>query len=154
VKRIGRFDLIICGRQAIDGDTAQVGPELAEFLDLPQATCVNKIEVCGSSLRVECEVEEGYERVEVSLPALLTVTRRIGELRSPTLKGVLSAKKKKVTRLGIKELGLPKERVGLLGSPTQVVRTFTPPPKEKRITLHWREGVVTELARKIKESLG
>lgn len=152
IKKIGRFDLVICGKQAIDGETAQVGPELAGLLDLPQVTYVRKIELIDSSLRVECELEEGYERIDVGLPALITVTNRIGELRSPSLSGVLAAKKKGITVWGLEDLGLQEERVGLLGSPTRVIRVFSPPPRERREILKGdTREVVSQLIDRIKE---
>jgi electron transfer flavoprotein beta subunit len=89
IRKLGKFDVIICGKQAIDGDTAQVGPEIAEYLDIPQITYVAKVEVNGDIARVEREHEEGYEIIETTLPVLLTVVKSINEPRFPTVKGTM-----------------------------------------------------------------
>jgi electron transfer flavoprotein beta subunit len=130
LKKIG-FDLIICGKQAIDGDTAQVGPGLAVHLGLPQATYVRKIrEVTPERLVVERLVEEGVEVISVPLPALITVVKEINEPRLPSLKGKMRAKKAEIRRIGAADLGVPAGELGLDGSPTRVMRIFAPPPRE------------------------
>ncbi len=128
IKKIGTFDLIICGKQASDGDTAQVGPGIATHLDIPQVTYVKKIEEVKEKLmRVERMMEEGYEVIEVPLPALLTVVKEINEPRLPSLRGMMKAKSAKITLCSQKELSLDPQKIGLCGSPTQVVKIFTPP---------------------------
>lgn len=130
IKKIGSFDLVICGKQASDGDTAQVGPGISAHLDIPQVTYVKKIEeVKDKSMRVERLMEEGYEIIETPLPALLTVVKEINEPRLPSLKGMMRAKSAKITVWTQKELGLDPQGIGLCGSPTQVVKIFTPPPR-------------------------
>ena len=130
IRKIGNFDLILCGKQASDGDTAQVGPGISAHLDIPQVTYVKKIEeVKNSSMRVERMMEEGYEVIETPLPALLTVVKEINEPRLPSLKGMLRAKSAKITVWGQKELTLDPQGIGLCGSPTQVVKIFTPAPR-------------------------
>ena len=90
IKKIGGFDLIICGKQASDGDTAQVGPGIAAHLDLPQVTYVKKVEnIDEKHAKVERMTEEGYEVVETPLPCLLTVVKEINEPRLPSLKGMM-----------------------------------------------------------------
>jgi len=127
IKKIGSFDLVICGKQASDGDTAQVGPGISTHLDIPQVTYVKKIEEAKENLlRVERMMEEGYEVIEVPLPALLTVVKEINEPRLPSLKGMMKAKSAKITVLSQKELNLNPQDIGLCGSPTQVVKIFTP----------------------------
>jgi len=127
IKKIGGFDLIICGKQASDGDTAQVGPGISAHLDIPQVTYVKKIEeVKDGLMRVERMMEEGFEIIETPLPALLTVVKEINEPRLPSLKGMMRAKTAKITVWTQKELGLDPQGIGLCGSPTQVVKIFTP----------------------------
>ena len=122
------FDLIICGKQAIDGDTAQVGPGVACHLGLPQATYVAKVdEVDEKHVRVRRMVEEGYEILELPLPALLTVVKEINEPRLPSLRGKMKAKKAEIEVVDAERLGMDVARIGLAGSPTQGHRVFTPP---------------------------
>jgi electron transfer flavoprotein beta subunit len=130
IKKLGGFDLIICGKQASDGDTAQVGPGISTHLDIPQVTYVKKIEeVTEKTIRVERMLEEGYEVIEAPLPALLTVVKEINEPRIPSLKGLMRAKSAKITIFTQKELDLDPQQIGLCGSPTQVVKIFTPTPR-------------------------
>jgi electron transfer flavoprotein beta subunit len=130
IQKAGSFDLIICGKQASDGDTAQVGPGISTHLDIPQVTYVKKIEeVKDKTMRVERMMEEGFEIIETPLPALLTVVKEINEPRLPSLKGMMRAKQAKITLWTQKELNLDPQKIGLCGSPTQVVKIFTPPPR-------------------------
>jgi len=130
IKKLGPFDLIICGKQASDGDTAQVGPGISTHLNIPQVTYVKKVEEATDKLmRVERMLEEGYEVIKTPLPALLTVVKEINEPRIPSLKGLMRAKSAKITLLTQKELDLDPQQIGLCGSPTQVVKIFTPAPR-------------------------
>ncbi|MDF2875544.1 MAG: carD 1 [Sporomusa sp.] len=129
VKKLGLPDMIICGKQAIDGDTAQVGPEMAEHLDMAQITCVSKIEVEGQTVRVEREHEEGYEIIEAQTPVLLTVLKSINEPRLPTVKGTMKANRKQIPVWTAGDMAVNPEQLGLKGSPTQVRRIFTPPQR-------------------------
>jgi electron transfer flavoprotein beta subunit len=130
IKKLGGFDLIICGKQASDGDTAQVGPGISTHLDIPQVTYVKKVEeATDKSMRVERMLEEGYEIIQTPLPALLTVVKEINEPRIPSLKGLMRAKSAKITIFTQKELNLDPQQIGLCGSPTQVVKIFTPTPR-------------------------
>jgi len=153
MKKLGDFDLIICGKQAIDGDTAQVGPELAEMLDIPQVCWVRKIvEIKDKTIIVERSLEDGYEVVETQLPALLTVVKEINEPRLPSLRGKLTSKKKEIPIWNAKELGVSTEQIGLTGSPTQVVRTFTPlARKERKILQGEVKDIVKELVSELKQ---
>ena len=126
IRKLGNFDIILCGKQAIDGDTAQVGPEIAEHLAISQVTYVAKIEVQGETVRVEREHEEGYEIIETSLPVLLTVVKSINEPRFPTVKGTMKANRAEIPVITVKDIEVEPERLGLKGSPTQVRRIFTP----------------------------
>ncbi|HWR45703.1 electron transfer flavoprotein subunit beta/FixA family protein [Sporomusa sp.] len=126
IRKLGQVDLIICGKQAIDGDTAQVGPEIAEHLNLPQVTYVAKIAVEGDKARVEREHEEGYEVIEAQLPLVATVVKSINEPRFPTVKGTMKANRKQIPVWTVNDLSVEPEKLGLKGSPTQVRRIFTP----------------------------
>jgi electron transfer flavoprotein beta subunit len=149
IKTAGEFDLIICGKQASDGDTAQVGPGISTHLDIPQVTYVKKIEEIKDKLmRVERMMEEGYEIIEAPLPCLITVVKEINEPRIPSLKGMMRAKSAKITMLTQKELNLDPQSIGLCGSPTQVVKIFTPPPRQGGQVL---SGEVTDIAAKLVE---
>ena len=131
IKKIGEFDLILLGKQAIDGDTAQVGPGLAEWLSLPQITYARKIEVKENKIRVERVLEDAFEVVESQLPVVVTVTKDINEPRYPSLRGLLRAKAEKIPIWIAEDLTLDKRKIGLEGSPTQVVKVFIPQPPRK-----------------------
>ncbi len=149
IKKLGTFDLILCGKQASDGDTAQVGPGIAAHMDIPQVTYVKKVEeATDKSMRVERMLEEGFERIETPLPALLTVVKEINEPRIPSLKGMMRAKSAKITTWGQKDLNLDPQNIGLCGSPTQVVKIFTPAQRTGGQMLH---GEPNEVAAKIVE---
>lgn len=136
IRKMGDVDMILCGKQAIDGDTAQVGPEMATLLDIPHATFVKKIELLdGGSIKAVRQTDEGMEIWKLPMPALLTVIKEIGEPRVPSLRHKMRAKKAEVPVWGAAELGLEPERVGLCGSFTQVVRVFSPPRRSNRIQL-------------------
>ncbi len=133
VETLGLFDLILCGKQAIDGDTAQVGPGLASRMKIPYVTCVQKIRSVGDSkICVERMMDDGYDVVQLPIPALLTVVKDINEPRVPSLKGKMKAKKMAVKTLNAKEIGAEDTFIGLAGSPTRVVKVFTPEPRGNR----------------------
>jgi len=129
IKKIGQYDLIICGKQAIDGDTAQVGPGVAEFLGLPQVTFAVGLEVANGVLKVNRLLEETNEMLELDLPALVTVVKHINTPRMPSFKGKIKAKNAVVPQWGAKDINADDNKIGLKGSPTSVVKIFTPPPK-------------------------
>ncbi|MCB2186384.1 MAG: electron transfer flavoprotein subunit beta/FixA family protein [Deltaproteobacteria bacterium] len=127
VEKLGGADLIICGKQAIDGDTAQVGPGLAQRLGLPQVAFVKKIkEVTEDHLVVERQTDEGWDVVKLPLPGLITVVREVGEPRPPSLKGKMRAKTYQVPLVGAEEAAIPADEAGLAGSFTQVKKVFAP----------------------------
>ncbi len=130
VRKLAPFDLVLCGKQASDGDTAQVGPGIAAHLDLPQITYVRKIAALGDG-RIEAErlLEDGVERIRSPLPCVLTVVKELNEPRLPSLKGKLAARKAQIPVWKAVDLGCEPDKVGLEGSPTKVVRIFTPPPR-------------------------
>jgi electron transfer flavoprotein beta subunit len=136
IKKIDDFDLILCGKQAIDGDTAQVGPGLAERLDIPFVAYVRKINNCtAKSIRVERLMDDGFDLLEVPLPALFTVVKEINEPRIPSLKGKMRAKKIDITKLTAVDIEADPEQLGLKGSTTQVVKVFSPERKGERAML-------------------
>ena len=121
--------LVLCGKQTIDGDTAQVGPGIATRLGYPQLTLVDRIEsldLASRRVRVRRRLEGRFERVEAPLPALITVTREMNRLRYPTVPGRLAAEDATVTLWSNEELQLSAQTIGLKGSPTQVRRIFSP----------------------------
>lgn len=157
VEKIGSFDLIILGKQAIDGDTAQVGPELAEHLKIPQITYVKKLDLQAisqnekpSKIIAERLLEDCIETVECLLPALITVTKEINEPRHPSLKGVLKAKKAVIPVWKKEDISCEDDKIGLNGSTTQVVKIFTPPVRTERETL---SGTPEEMSKKLIEKL-
>ena len=126
IAKWGPVNLIICGKQAIDGDTAQVGPGIAENLGWPQITYAAKIEINGDTIKVDREHEDGYEIMEAKLPAMVTVVKSIAEPRFPTVKGTMKANRAQIPVWTAAEIGADEKRIGMPGSPTQVRRIFTP----------------------------
>lgn len=136
LKKIGDFDLILCGKQAIDGDTAQVGPGLATRFGIPYLTCVQKIrESSASGLVAERMMDDGYDLVALEYPALLTVVKDINEPRVPSIKGKMKAKKAEILRLSAADIEADPACIGLPGSPTKVVNVFPPPARSDRSVL-------------------
>jgi electron transfer flavoprotein beta subunit len=131
IKKIGEYDIILCGKQASDGDTAQVGPGISTHLDIPQVTYVKKIEeIKDGKAKVERMTEEGYDIVETPLPCLLTVVKEINNPRIPSLKGMMKAKSAQVVKWTAADIEADPKSIGLDGSPTRVVRIFTPPARK------------------------
>lgn len=127
IHRMEQADIIVCGRQAIDGDTAQVGPGIAEHLGIPHITNVRKVEVLPDGhFRIERMTDDGHEVLETTAPLLITVVREINQPRMPSLKGMMKAKKTTVPVMTHQDLNLAPERIGLQGSPTWVTRVFSP----------------------------
>ena len=144
IEKIGEVDLVICGKQAIDGDTAQVGPGIATRLGIPQLTYVAKvreIDPAKKKIVVERMLENGREVVECSLPVVITVMKDINEPRLPSLLGIKKAAKATIPTWTTKEIGVDENRVGLKGSPTWVWKVFSP---ESRGGGEILKGEVTE----------
>ena len=154
IRKLGNVDVILCGKQAIDGDTAQVGPEMATLLGIPYATFVKKIEMVDErSLKVTRQTDEGMEIWKLPMPSLITVIKELGEPRLPSLRHKMRAKKAEIPVWGVSDLGLDPSTVGLSGSYTQVVRVFSPPRRGDRIVLHGTiEEQVDQLYRYLKEA--
>jgi electron transfer flavoprotein alpha/beta subunit len=126
-------DIIVCGKQAIDGDTAQVGPEVAEFLNIPHISYVRRIEdISDSSVRVQRLMDEGYDIVESTIPVLFTVVKELNEPRLPSLKGKMTAKKAEIKKWSLSDISADENKTGLKGSPTQVKNIFAPEAKKDR----------------------
>lgn len=127
IKKIHDYDLIICGKQATDGDTAQVGPSLAEKLEIPHTTYVRKIEeIKEGTIRCQRLTDDGYEVIEMPLPAVITVVKEINEPRLPSIKGMMKAKKANVKVWNAQDIHADENMIGLKGSATWVVKTFVP----------------------------
>ncbi len=154
IEKIGTYDLVICGKQTMDGDTGQVGPELAERLGIPFVTYIKKIEeVEDGHIRVERMIEDGYEVIEMPLPGLITVVKEINEPRLPSLRGMMKAKSAGITVWTASDLGVDINKVGLAGSPTQVVRIFAPERnRESEILQGDVSSQVDQLVKKLREA--
>jgi electron transfer flavoprotein beta subunit len=155
IRKLGGADIILMGRQAIDGDTGQVGPGVAENLALPHVTDVRKIEQIDSDGTIVLErlLEEGYLRLKTRLPMIMTVVKEINEPRLPSLKGKLAAKKAAITVWTAKDVELDPVRIGLNGSPTQVMRIFTPPkPAGGKVFQGEVQQTVTQLLEELKKA--
>lgn len=160
IRSMGDFDLIICGKQASDGDTAQVGPGISTHLRLPQGTFVKKIEELkieesngshrATELTIQRMTEAGYERIRMPLPALITVVKEINTPRMASLKGLLHAKKAQIVTMTAKDIDVDPADCGLNGSPTRVIKTFTPPPRKRGQMI---EGEPQEVAHRLAEIL-
>jgi electron transfer flavoprotein beta subunit len=118
------YDIIVTGRQAIDGDTAQVGPQLAEHLDLPQVTYVERVAVEGRTVTARKATEEGYETVETGMPCLLTVLASGVKPRYMSVAGIVQAFRREVEVWGFDKIAVDEARIGLAGSPTRVAKSF------------------------------
>ncbi len=152
IKKIGTFDLVLFGKQAIDGDTAQVGPGVAEFLDIPQITFAVNIEIDKENRKIKAkrQLEDSSETIETNLPAAVTVVKQINEPRMPSLKGQIRAKKTEIPVWTADDILAEPDNIGLKGSPTQVVKIFTPPPRGNSQIL---EGTPEEIAEKLFQKL-
>ena len=130
IKQIGGFGIIICGKQATDGDTAQVGPGIAEMPNIPHIAYVKKIEeINDKTMKVERMMEDGYDLIESPVPALITVVKEINTPRIASLKGKMAAKKAVIKTFNAASISADEKRIGLNGSPTQVMKIFTPPQR-------------------------
>lgn len=129
IKKIGNADIIFAGRQAIDGDTAQVGPQVAQRLGLPVVTYVQDVKIEDGKVIVQRQMEDGYEVIEVETPCLLTAVKELNEPRYMSIYGIVDAYEKEITVWGHKEVELDPADCGLSASPTKVFRSFTPPAK-------------------------
>jgi electron transfer flavoprotein beta subunit len=127
INKLGQYDLVICGRQTVDGDTGQVGPELAEMLKVPLIAYVSQVEeIAGGQIRVKRMIDEGHVVIQASLPAVITVTKEINVPRLPSLRSIVRSKNAVIPVWGLQLLSIDPGRVGLAGSFTQVIKVFYP----------------------------
>lgn len=119
------YDIVFAGRQAIDGDTAQVGPEIAEHLNIPQITYVEKVEVEGDSLKVQRAWEDGYEVIKVKTPVLLTAIKELNEPRYMHMANIFETYKKEIKVWSAADIDVDRSLLGLAGSPTKVKKSST-----------------------------
>src|SRR3954466_16010324 len=138
------WDLVICGSEATDARTSLLPAMLPEQLGVAQATFARKVEVDGQTLRVERMTDYGYDKVEATLPAVVSVVEKINEPRYPSFKGIMAAKKKPFETLGIADAGIDAARIGLANAATEVVDFAEAPPRERgQIVKDEGEGGVT-----------
>ncbi len=154
VREVGEFDIIVAGVRATDGDTGQVGPEMASMLNLPIVTFVSKIlEIGDGVIKVERLIEGGYETVRLPLPCLITVVNEINSPRLPTLRGKQSARSKTVPVKGKGDMSLNEDDLGLKGSPTRVVKIMQPKVTRNGILVDVRKTGVHEAVRQLADFL-
>lgn len=135
IRKIGDYDIIFAGRQAIDGDTAQVGPQIAEKLDIPQVTYVSEFELLDGEIAVKRALEDGFERIRIKMPCMLTAIKELNQPRYMSIRGIYEATRTEIPVWNAKDLAIDLNLVGLDASPTNVFRSFTPAPKTKGMVL-------------------
>ena len=147
-------DLVLFGKQAIDGDTAQVGPGVSEFLDMPLVTYVKELNVdaAAGSYSATTVMDDGERVVEGSFPAVMTVLKEAATPRFAPLAGAMSAAKAKIEVLDEKAIGADPVKIGLKGSPTKVVTIFPPPTRGGGRKIEWK-GDAASLAAMVKEAI-
>jgi len=133
IKKVGNYDLIFAGRQAIDGDTAQVGPQMSEKLGISQVTYVKDFELAGNQVTVQRALEDGYEILKLKMPCVLTAIKELNKPRYMSVKGIYKAAKAEIKVWSAADIGIDLEKVGLKASPTNVFKSFTPKPKGKGV---------------------
>ncbi len=151
IRKIKDYDIIFAGRQAIDGDTAQVGPQIAERLGIPQVTYVEEVIKCEEKkLTVKRQLEDGYEIIEIPTPCLLTAVKELNTPRYMSVGGIYEAYEKEITVWSEKDIPVEADAIGINASPTKVFRSFTPEPKGRGMMV---EGTPKEAAVKVVEEL-
>jgi electron transfer flavoprotein beta subunit len=151
VKKIGQFDLILCGEASIDSFSAQIGPRLAERLNLPLITYVKKLTLEGDSVTVERNLEDSYETIKAKTPVLLTVTKELNEPRIPSLMAIMKASKKEVVMWNAADLNLLKEKIGESGSATRILSVLAPKVERRKIVI--KGETPAETAEKLAKAL-
>jgi electron transfer flavoprotein beta subunit len=154
IKKVGEYNLIFCGRQAADWDAGQVGSGIAEVLGIPAVTLAKKVDIVDSKARVERVLADGYQVIEVNLPALITVSNELGEPRYATLKGIMAAAKKQPIVWKPADIGLEPSKIGTAGRKTKLLKLFQP-VREGKCELVAADSPVeagTKLADKLRET--
>ncbi|MGB2852902.1 MAG: electron transfer flavoprotein subunit beta/FixA family protein [Dehalococcoidia bacterium] len=153
ISKIADYDVIICGRQTLDGDTGQVGPELSEMLEIPFVAYVSKVEeISEGYMRVQRMVEEGYETIEMPLPAVITVVKEINVPRLPSIRGTMKSKSAQIPVWAAEDIGVDASKAGIASSPTRVVKIFFPQRTHKSEMLQGSlEQQVDQLLEKLEE---
>ena len=154
ITKLEQYDIIICGRQTVDGDTGQVGPELAEMLTMPFVAYISQVEeIADGYIRVRRMVEDGHEVMETTLPAVITVVKEINVPRLPSLRGITRSKSVSIPVWDAGELGVDQDMVGLPGSSTQVIKVFFPQRISQSEMLEGDvESQVESLIKKLKDA--
>ncbi|MBM3132788.1 MAG: electron transfer flavoprotein subunit beta/FixA family protein [Chloroflexi bacterium] len=152
IAKIGEFDLVITGKQTMDGDTGQVGPGIAERLGVPFVAYVSKVEeIKNGTMRAARMIDEGHERVEAPLPCVMSVAKEINVPRIPSLRGKMKAKSAKIPVWSARDIGAEESRVGVAGSPTWVAQIFSPKRERKSEML---DGTSQDKVARLCEKLG
>jgi electron transfer flavoprotein beta subunit len=156
IKKLGSFDLVLCGSYSLDGSTGHVGGQLAEFLGIVNASQVSAVEgIAAGKIRTRCLLESGFRVLESRLPALLTVTREINTPRFTSLSGVIEAESKPLITWSAADLGITLDDVGFHGSPTQTGDIFLPKMKRRAEMISGEpEEMVEKIKQKIRQALG
>jgi electron transfer flavoprotein beta subunit len=131
IRKTGKFDVVLCGGYSLDGSTAQVGPQLAELLGIPDLLHATNVELKGNCLRAHCKLEDGYAICEAELPVLVSLAQEANKPRLPSMIGVMNAAQVPIVTWGIRDLDLDPGTVGLRGSPTQMLNVYTAPGGRK-----------------------
>jgi electron transfer flavoprotein beta subunit len=153
IKKIGQFDIILCGRQAADWDSGQVGSGIAEILGLPGVTLSRKIEVEGNKARVERVIPDGFELIEVDLPAVITLSNEHAPPRLPNVRGIMMAKRKEPIVWKPGDIGADPAKIGVNGRRSKLIKLFQPvrDTKCEIITADTQEDSAARLAAKLRE---
>jgi len=152
IKKIGEFDLIICGNESVDGATQQVGPQLAELLNIPHVTYVNKIDdIAEGCMSLQRAIEQGYLKISLQLPALITVVKEINEFRLPTVMAIMEATSKEIKIWNNGDIRVEKDKIGMDGSPTTVAGVFQQKSERKKNILEG--GTPEDVARRAVQEL-
>jgi electron transfer flavoprotein beta subunit len=154
IKKIGQVDLVLCGRQAADWDAGQVGSGIAEILGFPSVTIARKIEVEGNKAKVERVIPDGYEVVEVSLPAVVTLSNEHATPRYPNVKGIMMAKRKEPIVWKPADIGADPAKIGAAGRRAKLLKLFQPVRDSKCevVTADTPEEAAVKLAQRLRES--
>ena len=154
IKKVGEYDLILCGRESSDSNAGQVGPAIAEILGLPSVTLVKKIDIADGTAKVERLTADGYEVIDISLPAVITVSNEIGEPRYPTIKGIMAAKKIEPIVWQPADIGVEPSQIGAAGQRTKMLKLFQPVREGKCEIIEGEnpEEAAVNLALKLREA--